>query len=399
MKTGVKTFLAITIAALAITTADAKKNDSKYIDWANKVAKSEMKHNPELWTADFLKKPKWDYTHGLVAQSMLQLYEITKDTAYYNYVKRFSDFFIHNDGTIETYKVDIYSLDKLNGGKFLFDMYDITKEDKYIKAICLLRSQINTHPRMKNGVMWHKKVYPEQVWLDGLYMADPFYAQCIKRLKEDKKNYNDVAMQFIKADSLTVDSATKLNYHAYDDARQQKWANKETGHSAHFWGRSMGWYMMAMVDVLDYLPKNHPDRPRIISNLNRLSNALLKYQDDETGLWYQVTNFPKREGNYLESSSTIMYVYAFAKGARKGYLSKAFATIAKQTFDKFIKNATITNPDGTTSITKACGVAGLGGKPYRDGTYEYYIGEKTRNDDPKVVGPFILTAIELSKSK
>lgn len=375
----------------------AKKRENKYLGWAEKVAKSEMVHNPQLWRADFVKKPKWDYTQGLVAMSILDLYKETKDTAYFNYVKEFTDFFVHDDGSIETYKLETYNIDRVNGGKFLLDYYDMTKEEKVKKAACLLRSQLNTHPRMKNGVFWHKKIYPEQVWLDGLYMGAPFYAECIKRFKEDKKNYCDIVKQFVLADSLTVDSATGLNFHAYDDARQQPWADKTTGHSPNFWGRSMGWYMMAMVDVLDYLPKKTEGRERIIQNLNRLAEALLKYQDKDTGLWYQVTNFPGREGNYLESSCSIMYIYAMAKGARKGYLPQKFRTIAEESFDKFVKNATQTNADGTTSITRACGVAGLGGKPYRSGTYEYYIGEKQRNDDPKVVGPFILTALELNK--
>lgn len=393
--------LATTIAALAICatvslTASAKK-DNKYIDWAEKVAQSEMKHNPELWRADFVKKPKWDYTQGLVALAITEMYKTTKDTAYLNYVTEFKDFFVKEDGSIETYKLETYNIDRVNGGKFLFALYDITKEEKLMKAICLLRKQLDTHPRMKCGVFWHKKIYPEQVWLDGLYMGAPFYAQFIKRCNEDKAKFDDVAKQFVLADSLTLDKATGLNIHAYDDARQQPWADKVTGHSPNFWGRSMGWYMMAMVDVLDYLPKSHPSRKTIIANFNRLSNALLKYQDKESGLWYQVPNFPVREGNYLESSCSIMFIYAFAKGARKGYLPKEFKTIAKESFDKFTKSATITNADGTTSITKACGVAGLGGTPYRSGTYEYYIGEKQRNDDPKVVGPFILAALELSK--
>lgn len=394
-----KKILTLLLLSLTIAScASAKKmKKSEYKDWAIKIAQSEIKHNPELWRADFLKKPKWDYTQGLIAMSMLEVFEATKDSTYFKYVKAFSDFFIAEDGSILTYKLDTYNIDRINGGKFLFDMYRLTKEEKYLKAIRLLRSQLDTHPRMKSGVFWHKKIYPEQVWLDGLYMGAPFYAECIQELKENKENYNDVAKQFILADKYTIDTITGLCYHAYDDAKAQAWANKENGHSPHFWGRSSGWYMMAMVDVLDFLPKNHIGRKQIIANLNRLSEALLKYQDKETKMWYQVTDLVDREGNYVESSCSSMYIYAMAKGARKGYLPKKFRKIAKEAFEGLTKNATQTNPDGTTSITKACGVAGLGGKPYRSGTFEYYISEPIRNDDPKVVGPFILAALELSK--
>jgi unsaturated rhamnogalacturonyl hydrolase len=198
-------------------------------------------------------------------------------------------------------------------------------------------------------------------------------------------------------DKYTKDPKTGLNFHAWDESKSQKWANPQTGQSPHFWGRSMGWYMMAMVDVLEYLPENHSGRNDIIVILNRLSKSLMKYQDKKTKMWYQVTNFPKREGNYLESSATTMYAYAMAKGANKGYLPKKYRKIAEDIFAGMVKYSTEVKEDGTTSITRACSVAGLGGTPYRDGSYEYYISELVRSDDPKVVGSFILLALELTK--
>ena len=358
-----------------------------------------MTRNAHLWQADFQKKPKWDYTQGLVAQAILATYQVTSDTSLLRYVDEFADFFVNEDGTIKTYVLDSYSLDRVNGGKFLFDYYELTKKDKYLKAVKLLRSQLDTHPRMSNGVFWHKKVYPEQVWLDGLYMADPFYARCINKLKEDKKLYDDVALQFILTDSLTLDTVTGLNYHAYNDDRKQPWADKTTGHSPNFWGRAIGWYMMAMVDVLDYMPKRHPARKQIIKNFNRLTDALLAVRDPATKMWYQVPNIPDSTGNYTESSCTAMFIYAIAKGARMKYYNNNewYAHQARTSFEGLISNATIKNPDGTITISKACGVAGLGGTPYRSGTFDYYITEPIRNDDPKVVGPFILAALELAK--
>lgn len=390
-------FIALALILMLSNACAQKETTNNYTQWAKTIADSEIQHNPELWQADFLKKPKWDYTQGLVAKSMLQLFEETKDSSYYNYVKTFADFFIDNDGNILTYKLESYNIDRINGGKFLFDMYNYTKDEKYIKAIKLLRSQLDTHPRVAAGGFWHKKIYPHQMWLDGLYMGAPFYAQCIVEFDEPSNLFDDVANQFVLVDSVTLDKETGLNYHGWDESREQQWANKETGQSPNFWSRSIGWYMMAMVDVLDFLPQEHPQRPTIINNLNRLSEALLQFRDKETGMWYQVTNLPQAEGNYLESSGSTMFVYAMAKGARMGYLPEKFRQIAKESFDGLTKFSTQENEDGTTSITRACSVAGLGGNPYRDGTYEYYVNEPIRNDDPKVIGPFIMAGIELNK--
>lgn len=386
---------------LFVTNTTFARDKQFYIDWAHNVAKSQMIHDPELWQADFLKKPKWDYTQGLIAQAILATYQTTKDTALLRYVDDFANFFVHEDGTIETYKLDVYSLDKINGGKFLLDYYALTKNEKYLKAAQLLRSQLETHPRMKCGVYWHKKVYPEQVWLDGLYMADPFYARCVKEWKQDKKYFDDVAFQFTQTDLLTIDTVTGLNFHAYDDAKAQPWANKENGHSPNMWGRAMGWYMMAMVDVLDYLPKKHPARKQIIANFNRLSAALLTVRDQKTKMWYQVPNLPDSTGNYTEASCTAMFIYAMAKGARMGYYDNNiwYAHQARTSFEGLIENATKQEANGAITITKICGVAGLGGKPYRSGTFDYYINEPIRYNDPKGVGPFMLAALELAKLK
>lgn len=367
-----------------------------YITWAEKIADSEMKHNPELWMADFVKTPKWDYTQGLVAKAMIDIYNKTNKQSCYFYVKAFADYFVTNDGKILTYKISDYNIDRLNGGNFLFEMYTHTREEKYLNAIKLLREQLLTHPRVAEGAFWHKKIYPNQVWLDGLYMGSPFYAHYASFFNEPSL-FDDVTKQFIVADKYTLDVNTGLNYHGWDESRSQKWANPVTGQSPNFWSRSMGWYLMAIVDVLDYLPANHPDRAKLISILNRLSTALLKFQDRKTGMWYQVTNLPKREGNYLESSGTAMFSYAMAKGAHKGYLPAKFLKASQKAFAGLVKYSTQVNADGTVSITRACSVAGLGGNPYRDGSYEYYINEPIRSDDPKVIGPFMLAALELAK--
>lgn len=368
-----------------------------YMEWAERIATSEMQHNEHLWMADFRKKPKWDYTQGLIAKSMLELYKNTANQRYLDYVTEFADFFIDSTGTIMTYKKSDYNIDRINGGIFLFDLYTFIPQPQYKAALDSLRSQLDTHPRVKAGAFWHKKVYPHQVWLDGIYMGSPFYARYCNEF-DQPQYYDDVTRQIIVADTYTRDPKTGLNYHGWDESKQQAWANKETGCSPNFWSRSIGWYCMAIVDVLDYLPADHKDRQQLIDILNRVCQSLLKYQDKKTKMWYQVTNMPKREGNYLESSGTAMYCYAMAKGARKGYLPEKYLQKAREIFDGLCTYSTQENPDGTTSITRACAVAGLGGKPYRSGTYEYYISEPVRNDDPKVIGSFILAAIELAKA-
>lgn len=390
-----KLFLAFSLLVFCLPGLVAK-DKSYYMDWAVRVADSEMHRNPELWRTDFVKKPKWDYTQGLIAKALTQIYLVGNDSKYYDYVHAFADYFVDEKGEILTYKLSDYNIDRVNGGNFLFDMHELTKDPKYLKAIELLRSQLATHPRVSEGAFWHKKVYPHQVWLDGLYMGSPFYARYAKTMNQPEL-FDDVTLQFKVCDRHTRDPKTGLNYHAWDESKTQRWANPVTGQSPHFWGRSMGWYMMAIVDVLDYLPENHPDRKEMINILKRLSTKLLKYQDRKTSMWYQLPVFPKREGNYLESTSTTMYAYAMAKGANKGYLPKRFKKQAAKVFEGLITHSMEQHDNGTVSITRACSVAGLGGNPYRDGSYEYYISEEVRSNDPKGVGPFILLALELAK--
>lgn len=391
-----KKLLFIILTFIFLLSDVKSKSKTDYKDWALKIAQTQIKHNPELWMSDFVKTPKWDYTQGLIAKSLMELYLFTNDKKYYEYVKEFADFFVNDNGEIKTYKVDDYNIDRLNGGNFLFDIYNQTRDVKYLKAIELLRSQLKTHPRVSEGAFWHKKVYPHQIWLDGLYMGSPFYCR-YAAIFDKPALFDDVYRQFKIADKYTLDPKTGLNFHGWDESKTQKWANPETGQSPNFWSRSIGWYMMAIVDVLDYFPINHPNRPDLILILNRISNSLLKFQDKKNRMWFQVTNLPNKKGNYIESTGTIMFCYAMAKGANKGYLPKKFRKEAEKIFNGVIKNSTQLNEDGTTSITRCCSVAGLGGNPYRDGSFEYYISEPVRNDDPKAVGPFILAAIELAK--
>lgn len=365
------------------------------LKWSERMALSIMKRHPEAYQIDEKKEPKWDYVHGLVLTSIENLYNKTNNKKYFDYIKGYADACIDKDGVVKSYKFDTYNIDMVTAGRILFNLYDTTKDERYLTVLQLLRKQIQEQPRTESGGFWHKKTYPNQMWLDGLYMGEPFYAQYTVKY-ENGKNLDDIAKQFELIQLHATDSKTGLLYHGWDESKQMPWADKVTGCSPNFWSRSIGWYMMALVDVLDYFPKDHPKRKELIGYLNNVSNAVAKVQD-KSGLWYQVTDKGGSEGNYLESSGSSMFVYAMAKGANKGYLPKKFKKIACKGFKGLTKDLIKTDADGEITITQACAVAGLGGNPYRDGSYSYYINERKKDNDPKATGPFILAALELNK--
>lgn len=364
--------------------------------WSDKMALTLMKRHPEGWMIDDAKAPKWDYVHGLVLHAIEELNKKNPDPRYAAYIKGYVDNFVENDGNIKTYEIEKYNIDMIVAGRLLFDVYANTKEEKYLKALQLLRKQLQDHPRTNSGGFWHKKIYPNQMWLDGLYMGEPFYAQYTVTF-ENGKNLDDVAHQFEEIQLHATDPKTGLLYHGWDESKKMPWANKDTGNSPNFWSRALGWYVMALVDALDYFPKDHPKQKELVKYLNNACASLAKFQDAKSGLWYQVTDKAGEKGNYLEASGSSMFAYAFAKGANKGYLPASYKKLANKAFDGLTKQLIKVDPDGTITLTQACQVAGLGGNPYRDGSYEYYVNEKKKDNDPKATGPFILAALELNR--
>lgn len=386
--------LLFVVAATVLSSCIEKKESVDPLQMAIDMANSEMKRNPEAWMIDFRKTPKWGYTQGLVGSSYQQLTEITGDSSYVKYIKEtYLDKMIDENGIIIGYKMSDFNIDKVNSGKLLFDVYDQTNDFRYKSAMDTLRQQMRLHPRTEDGGFWHKKRYTHQMWLDGLYMGTPFLAEYALKNNEPTL-FNDVVNQIITVNKYTHDDKTGLNYHAWDESKSQKWADSVTGKSRNFWGRAQGWYAMAIVDVLDFLPENHDGRDQIISILNNMVDAILKVRDPETGMWYQVLDQGSREGNYLEATCSSMFVYTLLKGIRKGYLSRDLEAIAKESYNNLVTEFVKKNDDGTISLIRCCGVAGLGGNPYRDGSYEYYINEMVRDNDPKGVGPFILASLE-----
>ncbi len=357
--------------------------------WSVRMADASMKRNPVVFE-------KWDYTAGLMLTAIARVGAVTGAPRYDAYVRTNVDKFVQADGRIATYKVEEFNLDQINMGRALFAQWDRTKGERYRAALRTLREQLAKQPRTSEGGFWHKKIYPNQMWLDGLYMAEPFYVEYARRFGP-AKDFDDITRQFLLVARHTRDPRTGLFYHAWDETRTQPWADPITGNSKNFWGRAIGWYLMAAVDVLEQLPAQHADRAALLRTVSDLADAVARVQDPVTGLWWQVLDQPGRAKNYLEASASSMFVYAFAKGARLGYLPPRYTAIASRGFDGLVKNLTHTDTDGLLSLDGICKVAGLGGTPPRDGTYEYYVNEPVVSNDYKGVGAFILAALELGR--
>lgn len=387
--------VALFVAAGFVSCAGNGKTDEEA--WSVKLAQSEMQRFPEPWMIEKAKKPRWGYTHGLVVKSMLELWKHTGDTVYYEYGKIYADSLIDENGRIRTMKYLSFNIDNVNPGKILFDLYDRTQDVRYKIAMDTLRKQMTEQPRTSEGGFWHKLRYPHQMWLDGIFMASPYLAQYGVAFG-DTTVFADVVNQINLIARKTYDPATGLYYHGWDESRTQAWADQETGCSPNFWSRSIGWYAAALVDVLDYLPAQTAGRDSILHLVDGLAASLIKYQDPETGVWYQVTDQGNREGNYLESSATALFVYFLSKAIREGYISDSYQAATDKAFNGMINQFVKEEADGSYTITNCCAVAGLGGEPvYRDGSYEYYISEPVIENDPKSVGSIILAAIEYEK--
>lgn len=341
---------------------------------------------------------KWHYEHGLVLYASLKAADHYKDESIYPWVYSMYDRLIGDDGNIATYREGEFNLDQINAGRALFELYDLSREERFLKAQDRLKSQLLHQPRCLCGVYWHKEIYPWQIWLDGLYMQGPFNAEYAMR-HDDVDAFDDIADQIEKTYENLLDPKTGLVYHAYDESRGQRWSNFITGQSPHFWSRSIGWYLMAILDVLDYLPENHKERENLISILNKLLNAVLSFQD-ESGMWYQVPDAKGRDRNYLETSGSSMFAYSLFKSIRKGYSSDdRYITAARKAMDGIRRIYLSRDEKGVYHLGGICSVAGLGGNPYRDGSFAYYVKEKIATDDFKGVGPFILACLEEEECK
>jgi unsaturated rhamnogalacturonyl hydrolase len=337
---------------------------------------------------------KWHYEDGLLIKAISSI----DDPRFGSISQKWIDHFVNANGEINTYQVEEFNLDQISAGRLLFPIIHKNDDERYIKALRLLQGQLQKQPRNSVGGFWHKLIYPQQMWLDGLYMAEPFYAEYAS-MYDQPEAFDDITNQFIIMEQHARDPKTGLLYHGWDETRKQKWANPETGCSSQFWGRALGWFVMAIVDVLDYLPMTHPNQKKLVEMLDRLSASLVRYQDPTSGMWYQIVDKPGKEGNYLESSVTAMLVYGFTKSVRKRWLPEEYSSSAFRAYRGLLENMIRMDATNKLSMQNICGVAGLGGEPYRDGSYEYYVNEPIVVNDLKGVGPFILAALEMEKSQ
>ena len=368
------------------------------------IVKSEMVRHPEAWTIDGQQKPKWNYTQGL---ELLGMYGCMSDADWMRYAKTYTDVLIDSAGHIRGYKKGDFKLDAINSGKILFLLYDLTKDERYKVAMDTLFQQLKEQPRCPEGGFWHKTIYPHQMWLDGQYMALPFYLEYARRFL-DAEAYQAVEADVKWRQLMLIEGKTRceecrLLHHAWDAAKVQPWANKETGQSAHAWGRAEGWYLMALVDCLDLMfPDGVPPYdggaaagciPDLLSGqLNQLSARLLELQDEKTGTWQQVLDLTGKEGNYQEMTCTAMFAYAFLKGTRLGVLEKSYREAAERALKGIRAHFMSVDEAGLVSLHNCCAVAGL--SDTRDGSFEYYLSEPRIDNDPKGIGPLLMALKE-----
>lgn len=345
---------------------------------------------------DPAKPAKWTYDQGVILKGIEGLWLQTGDPAYFRYMQQSMDFFVDEKGHIRTYKASDENLDNLLCGRVLLRLYQVTGKNKYLLAAQQLYAQLQKQPRTPQGGFWHKKIYPGQMWLDGLYMAEPFYAMYTDMFHLSD-NWKDIAHQFILAEQHTRDPQTGLLYHAWDASKEQAWANKQTGRSPHSWARAMGWYGMALADVLEQFPEAEPGRDSLIAILQRYAATVARYQQP-SGLWYDVLDMPGEKRNYYESSAACMFVCVLAKSVRLGWLPAKYLSVAQKGYHAILTKFVRNNAEGLTSLEGTVSVSGLGGKPYRDGSFDYYMREKVVTNDPKGMGAFLQMANEMALS-
>lgn len=386
------------------------KEDQPYKNYSEWLTYSEMKRVPRSYLLDFSSKPKWSYVMGIEMEGMLDTYEHYKEgnNAILDYLKEYPAKMIDEKGNITGYKYEDFNLDNVRTAKFILRMHNLFPTKGTEKALKTLFKQLQNQPRTKEGVYWHKAIYANQVWLDGIFMGLPFYCNyAVQTMKPKKaeKYLNDAVDQMVKTDYRTYDEKTQLWKHAWDETHQQFWANKEDGKSQHCWARALGWYVMAMTECLDAMPENYARRQEVIDLLNKAMKSVVKYQDKKTGVWYDVLDV-KSDKNYLESTASSMFAYVLLKGYRKGYLSEEYLKAGVKAYNGILKQFIKVNADKTISLTRCCAVSGLGPGPgpyvkkpnyKRDGSFEYYMSEPIRDNDAKGVGPFIWASLEMEQ--
>lgn len=371
------------------------ENIDKYID----RLLEESAPDAPFWNIESIragKAPHWNYIDGCMITSLLIASEITGEKKYSDFAEKFVDYYVFEDGSIRGYDIEKYNLDDVNEGRVLFDLYKMTGKEKYKKAIFLQKKQLENQPRTETGNFWHKLIYPNQIWLDGLYMAQVFYVRFQKEFGGG--DYSDTVSQFKNVRRLMFDENKKLYYHGMDCSKSVFWADKQTGCSKNFWLRAMGWFCVSLIDCIDYM-ENAPAAEDLKAVFREAIDGIAQYRDSETGMFWQVIDQGGREGNYLETSGSSMIAYAMMKGARLGVLDEKYSKLGHETFDGICDKYLSTSEEGDLNLGGICLVAGLGPADNlrRDGTYEYYISEPVVQNDAKGVAPFVLCYTEVKR--
>ena len=373
------------------TTTLAFSEEPVSVQFANSI----MSRHPETYS-------RWGYVTGTVLKGFETVWRHTGDQKYFDYIKKTVDASLDEHGNINGFNASKKSIDDAEEARILLILYKETGQNKYKIAADSVRTQFDIQPRTSEGGFWHKQVYPHQMWLDGLYMGAPFYLN-YSLMFDHPKDIDDVTKQFLLIREHLYDTKTGLYYHAWDESKEMFWANKETGLSQCFWGRGLGWYAMALVDVLENLPKDHKDYPKLVKIVDDLAVALQKVQDTKTGLWWQVLDQSDRFGNYLEASASSMFVYSIAKAVRLGILDKSFYSVAKKGYDGLLKYLVVKDYNGNLNLGRICESAGLGGnysQKVRDGSFDYYAFiEPIIPNDGKGTGPFLMAATEIEMAE
>lgn len=378
--------------------------DTTYTRYSQWLTYSEMKRVSKPYWLDFTQqtesKAKWSYVMGIELESMLDTYLTYGGDDIIAYLKEYPARMIAADGTITGYKLSDYNLDNVRTGRFIYRMYNLFPSKKDSLACQTLMKQLDNQPRTQAGPWHHKAIYANQVWLDGIYMGLPFYTLSCPKLRKGKEAqyYADAIQQMIATDEKTYDAKTDLWKHAWDEKMSIFWANPETGQSQHTWGRALGWYCMALIEVLDAMPQNTPDRDKVVALLQKVMTSVVKYQDAKSDVWYDVLDVSDPR-NYLEATCSAMFTYTLLKGSRLGYLSASFREAGIRAYNGMVREFVKDNGDGTMSLEKCVSVSGLGpeSNPKRDGSFSYYMSESVRANDAKGVGPFIWASLEMER--
>lgn len=371
----------------------SKKDTGHDVKWSISLADAVMQRNDSLTIYNNPSSIRWQYDVAMLGQALSRI--DNHDARYFQYFKSYFDYFVDDAGNIHTYELEAYDLDDVYPANGLLTLYEKTGEAKYLKAVQQIMIQFDEQPRTREGAFCHKKIYNGQLWTNSAYMAGPFLTRYAQMFNEPLW-FDTVCFLLINIYEHTLDPSDGLMVHAWDETRTQKWANSETGKSPNKWGRGMGWYLMGLVDVLENLPEDHPQRVRLVSMLEQLSEALLRVRDKESGLWFQILDKGNEPYNYIETSCSAMFVYAFAKASAMGVLPQKYHEVAKEAFHTITKRFITKGPDQLPTLTNISGPAGLGIKAHRDGSFEYYINQKQIDNEPKGIAPLIMAAIELN---